>query len=424
MSRLRSLLRLLGLTGGLLALAALWVATGAKAPPQTLLELAPGLVAERAPYAAAVALAVLALLALPFHLVRLAMLLAIGSLTVALAAVPIGGFEASAAQRAGSLASLLLLALLALAWWLPVRARPSPLRALPTLATLAATAVVLTGLPPDLISLLQRQLLAAPSAAPTAASAQAAVWMLPSAVALLWVWTLRWALLRPAAWLALSATAAVLFAPAATPGMATGAKAGLLVAAIGLAAFLESVHRLAFQDELTGAASRRAFDDALRALPSRWSVALVDVDHFKKINDRHGHLVGDQVLRAVAARLRETRGAELFRYGGEEFALVFRRRSAEQAAEEIDRTRRRIAERSFVVRPPRRPRRGRHLRGGAGQGSASERRLRVRVSAGVAGSLRGGRDPQAVVADADKALYRAKRGGRNRVESAPVRRGG
>jgi len=102
----------------------------------------------------------------------------------------------------------------------------------------------------------------------------------------------------------------------------------LPVAAMGgvilLVAVLQESYRLAFRDELTGLPSRRALDERMRALGSRYTVAMGDVDHFKKFNDTHGHDTGDQVLRLVAARLAEVGGGgRAFRYGGEEFTVLF-----------------------------------------------------------------------------------------------------
>ena len=94
--------------------------------------------------------------------------------------------------------------------------------------------------------------------------------------------------------------------------------------AILIVASLQESHRLAFRDELTGLPGRRALDERLRALPGRYTVAMVDVDHFKKFNDTHGHDIGDQVLRLVGARLAEVGGGGIaYRYGGEEFSVLF-----------------------------------------------------------------------------------------------------
>ena len=95
-------------------------------------------------------------------------------------------------------------------------------------------------------------------------------------------------------------------------------------AAILLIAVLQESHRMAFIDELTGLPGRRALEEKLVALGPVYTIAMVDVDHFKKFNDTHGHDVGDHVLRMVGARLAEVGGGgKPFRYGGEEFSVLF-----------------------------------------------------------------------------------------------------
>src|SRR6185436_19563004 len=95
-------------------------------------------------------------------------------------------------------------------------------------------------------------------------------------------------------------------------------------AAILLLAVLQESHRMAFHDELTGLPSRRALQEKLVALGPAYTIAMVDVDHFKKFNDTHGHEIGDQVLKLVGARLAAIDGGgKAFRYGGEEFAVLF-----------------------------------------------------------------------------------------------------
>src|SRR5207302_1408861 len=88
------------------------------------------------------------------------------------------------------------------------------------------------------------------------------------------------------------------------------------------AALVEASYHMAYQDSLTGLPARRALNEALLRLGGHYSVAMIDVDHFKRINDRHGHDVGDQVLRIIAAKLAQVPGGgKAYRYGGEEFAV-------------------------------------------------------------------------------------------------------
>jgi diguanylate cyclase (GGDEF)-like protein len=185
-----------------------------------------------------------------------------------------------------------------------------------------------------------------------------------------------------------------------------------------LLALAEASYRLAFTDELTGLAGRRALMDALAGLRGEYAVAVVDIDHFKSFNDRHGHEVGDQVLRLVASELRTVAGAEAFRLGGEEFALVFARAGIDDAEPALDGLRRRVAERRFVVRSAGRPKRRPRAKGSGGRAgtpASTAQPRKVTVSVGLAGPSARRTDPGAVLDRADQALYRAKRAGRNRV---------
>jgi diguanylate cyclase (GGDEF)-like protein len=187
----------------------------------------------------------------------------------------------------------------------------------------------------------------------------------------------------------------------------------LLAAVLVLAvAAVEEAHRMAYQDALTGLPSRRALDERLDRISGRYTVAMVDVDHFKRFNDRHGHDVGDQVLRMVAARLAETPGARAYRYGGEEFTLLFRGRSLDDVRDRLEEVRGRIADRPFVLRgsdrPSEKPKRTLFL-------WRPRQELAVTVSVGAATRTAWRQPPEEVIRAADEALYRAKKRGRNRV---------
>jgi diguanylate cyclase (GGDEF)-like protein len=186
----------------------------------------------------------------------------------------------------------------------------------------------------------------------------------------------------------------------------TSAGLVLVVAAV------ESAYAMAYRDELTGLPARRALNDALLRVDGTYTVAMVDVDHFKKFNDTHGHDVGDQVLRMVAGRLGHVPGGgRAFRYGGEEFAVLFPGKTAEETAPHLETLRTAVAGATFTLRgqdrPKRKPRSSR-ARGATG------RQVAVTVSIGAA-HARGSAVPAQVVKAADNALYRAKEGGRNRV---------
>jgi diguanylate cyclase (GGDEF)-like protein len=164
------------------------------------------------------------------------------------------------------------------------------------------------------------------------------------------------------------------------------------------------VERQALVDGLTGLANRRAAAAALHAeaaqserLETPLSIVLADLDGFKDVNDEHGHAVGDEVLRAFADVLRETvRESDVAgRWGGEEFLLLLPGADLDGAAQFAERVRSALAARRIPSAPE----------------------LRVTASFGVA-EYAGESNSEQLVAAADSALYRAKRGGKDRVEQA------
>ena len=210
--------------------------------------------------------------------------------------------------------------------------------------------------------------------------------------------SLAWALI--AAFLGLNGGS-----PALTVYLAT---AGLVL----VVSLIETSHRMAFSDELTGLPSRRALTDALLRLPELYTVAMIDIDHFKKLNDEHGHAAGDQVLRLIGSTLTRTEGGgRPFRYGGEEFALLFPGKSVDESLPYIEDLRETIEASTFIVRARNRPK----LKPKPARSSGGRGRVAITVSIGVAEPEVGGAEPEDVIRAADQALYRAKRGGRNRV---------
>ena len=201
---------------------------------------------------------------------------------------------------------------------------------------------------------------------------------------------------------------------------------------------VENSYLLAYHDELTTLPSRRAFNDALLRLKDPYSIAVVDIDHFKRFNDTYGHDTGDQVLRLVAGKLaRVTGGGEAYRCGGEEFMILFPGKNTSDVVEHLEGLRRKVESAEFRVRgndrrqAPRGPdRRNERARARTKRGhiirqlaeEKSNDALSVTVSIGVATSTESS-DTESVLKAADKALYRAKENGRNRVETtSPVRR--
>lgn len=177
--------------------------------------------------------------------------------------------------------------------------------------------------------------------------------------------------------------------------------------ALKLGETLEAMRQLATHDQLTGLLNRREFDRVLAEEAERASrfarpfgLAMIDVDHFKRINDTHGHLVGDAVLREVARRLAsEARSVDrLARFGGEEFALLVLE-SDEGSTREIAQRGWRAVQATPVV--------------------VNEKvTLPVTVSVGTASLPGNATTPEALVQAADHALYAAKAAGRNRVVAA------
>jgi diguanylate cyclase (GGDEF)-like protein len=200
----------------------------------------------------------------------------------------------------------------------------------------------------------------------------------------------------------------------ATPGIyaAFMSAAGVIL----IVALLEESHRLAFRDPLTGLPGRRALEERLRSLGSRFVIAMVDVDHFKKVNDAHGHDIGDQVLKLIAARLAGVGGGGIaYRYGGEEFSVLFPGADLEDVLPYIEALRASIERYRMAVRAPDRPKSAEDgaKRRGAG---APDKHLSVTVSIGACASGRV-RTPVQVIRAADEALYRAKQSGRNKVST-------
>ncbi len=264
--------------------------------------------------------------------------------------------------------------------------------------------------------------------------------------------------------------------PAATAYMAT---AGLIL----ISSIIENSYFLAYHDELTSLPARRAFNDALLRLETPYTVAVVDIDHFKKFNDTYGHDTGDQVLRLVAGKLAGvTGGGRAYRVGGEEFSILFPGKSAKDVMPHLDLLRTVIEVATFRVRGGEerrgtaRGQKSRTSESRAGDSSAgdsrnegfksqdsgsqdaqtqefrnqerrnAERRARSRrppsprkkprpiagetanqqisvtVSIGAAEPNGRLRSVEQVIQAADQALYRAKQSGRNRVElSSPPR---
>ncbi|WP_444902951.1 GGDEF domain-containing protein [Microbulbifer sp. CnH-101-E] len=183
--------------------------------------------------------------------------------------------------------------------------------------------------------------------------------------------------------------------------------AGLLL----LTSLLGSSYELAFRDELTGVKSRRAFRYQMLTPGWHYCIAMIDIDHFKKLNDRFGHQLGDQVLRMVATQIARYAPGQLFRYGGEEFVLLIPGRDREAAEKQLEFMREKIASYPMHLRSGKRSSGNKFWR----SENRTGQQVKVTVSIGLAQKSRRLRRAEEILKAADQALYKAKRSGRNRM---------
>jgi diguanylate cyclase (GGDEF)-like protein len=186
--------------------------------------------------------------------------------------------------------------------------------------------------------------------------------------------------------------------------------AGLIL----VVSLIQTSYAMAYHDELTGLAGRRAFNETVLRLGSHYVIAVIDVDHFKRFNDTYGHEVGDQVLRMVASHIGlVSGGGQAFRYGGEEFAVVFPGKALPLAVPHLNLLRATIEGACFTLRGRWRPRKKPTTRKTA---ALPRKEVSVTVSMGAAEPSDRGMDPAHVLIAADRALYRAKKAGRNQLK--------
>lgn len=189
----------------------------------------------------------------------------------------------------------------------------------------------------------------------------------------------------------------------------------LIACALLVTLFFNS-YDLAFLDELTGLPGRRALMNELKHCGKQYCVVMADIDHFKQFNDTHGHDTGDDVLKIVAQELAKVRGGKAYRYGGEEFTLLFKRKTFDQAEPFIEEVRQNIANYPLIIRDQKtRPKKKSQQKKTAK--TASDRKtvqvtVQVTVSFGIA-QRQTEQKPEQVMKCADQALYRAKEQGRN-----------
>lgn len=182
--------------------------------------------------------------------------------------------------------------------------------------------------------------------------------------------------------------------------------------ALKLASTLAELNRLATHDELTGLLNRRELDRILSEEADRsarfgrpFSLVMLDLDHFKSVNDKYGHAAGDQVLQETARRisglLRKT--DRIARFGGEEIAVLLIELAEDAAAEVADRLVAEVRSTPYLLK----------------DGTS----LQITISAGLASLSHVAATADELMTAADAALYRAKSTGRDRLEVAPLREG-
>ena len=193
----------------------------------------------------------------------------------------------------------------------------------------------------------------------------------------------------------------------------------ILFSTIGLILIISLLMRsreLAFIDELTTLPGRRAFNEKLNNLGHTYSIAMIDIDHFKKFNDKYGHSVGDDVLKLVATLIGKHKGnGAAYRYGGEEFSIVYNGKAIKQCHEQLNALRQSIAEYLLIIRDDKVRKQAAQQEAPKRGASRSRTGVNVTISIGISERSNKHDTPEEVLNAADKALYKAKQAGRNRV---------
>ncbi|SDF22441.1 diguanylate cyclase (GGDEF) domain-containing protein [Fontibacillus panacisegetis] len=181
-----------------------------------------------------------------------------------------------------------------------------------------------------------------------------------------------------------------------------------------IASIIQDSYSMAFSDELTGLPSRRALKQDMMKLGMNYVIAMLDIDHFKKFNDTYGHDTGDEVLKLVASTIKDvTGGGKSYRYGGEEFTILFPGKSVNDVLPHLEELREKISKRAFTLRNKRGKGKSRSKR--KTRSARAGKQIYITVSIGVSQKNEKSKTPDAVMKSADTALYRAKKKGRNCV---------
>lgn len=180
-----------------------------------------------------------------------------------------------------------------------------------------------------------------------------------------------------------------------------------LAAMILVISVVQDSYSMAYLDELTGLPARRALREDLLKLSGEYTIAMLDIDFFKKFNDTYGHDTGDDVLRLVASVLKNvTGGGKAFRYGGEEFSIVFPHAKISEVMPHLEKLRAAVEKSPYAY--------VKKLKDETKK-KPTAKNLFVTISIGVAERSEKNDHPDAVMKAADTALYRAKKKGRNCV---------
>lgn len=176
---------------------------------------------------------------------------------------------------------------------------------------------------------------------------------------------------------------------------------------------IQDSYSMAFSDELTGLPSRRALKQDMMKLGTNYVIAMVDIDFFKKFNDTYGHDTGDEVLRLIASIIKDvTGGGKSYRYGGEEFTILFPGKSINDALPHLEELRETISKRGFTPRGKDRPKKKPKKNT---KSPKAVKQVKITVSIGVSQKNDKHKTPDEVLKSSDTALYRAKKKGRNCV---------
>ena len=173
------------------------------------------------------------------------------------------------------------------------------------------------------------------------------------------------------------------------------------ISCVLLHALLHSYWQKTYYDELTKIPNRRALEERLTGLSGKYTMGMIDVDHFKKFNDNYNHEMGDHVLIFLASILDKHLDGQIYRYGGEEFCAIFPKMEQAEAYESAEKVRSMLKEQKIPIR----------LKNG------TVRKVQITISIGLA-KAKPNSNPHDTIKAADKALYKAKKEGRNKVIKA------